>query len=68
MSQTFDVGDVVRLKSGGPKMTIVREIAADRHRPEPNYTCEWFAKNETAKSGIFPGSALTLAAKTQTKA
>ena len=67
MSRPFNIGDVVRLKSGGPKMTIVREVPADQYRSEPHYACEWFAKNETAKSAMFPASVLTLAPKTEKK-
>lgn len=41
---TFKVGDIVQLKSGGPKMTVVREASA------VTVDCSWFAgaKHERA--------------------
>ncbi len=32
----FEIGDIVQLKSGGPKMTV-KEIS-----PEGSYVCRWF--------------------------
>ncbi len=43
----FEVGDVVRLKSGGPKMTIQSFRA-----PHEDYFCKWFA-GKKMKSGYF---------------
>lgn len=41
---SFQPGDVVRLKSGGPKMTI-------SHRPSSDsYFCVWFNKNDDFQS------------------
>lgn len=46
------VGDVVQLKSGGPRMTVV-EV-----KPE-GITCQWYSKeDEDYKSGIFAPDAL----------
>lgn len=41
---TFKVGDIVQLKSGGPKMTVVQVASA------VNVYCAWFAgaKHERA--------------------
>ena len=36
----FKVGDVVRLKSGGPKMTVVEA------KEDDSIECQWFASNE----------------------
>lgn len=46
---TFNVGDIVQLKSGGPKMTITSLASKDRV-----YTA-WFAgsKNETSTFPIL---------------
>jgi len=43
MAETFTVGDVVRLKSGGPKMTI-RHVSTNPGGT-PIVNCEWFADN-----------------------
>ena len=48
--ETFKVGDVVWLKSGGPSMTVT-EVG-------PMMFCEWFANNVTS-SKSFPPDALT---------
>jgi uncharacterized protein YodC (DUF2158 family) len=50
----MEIGDVVRLNSGGPRMTveiITKETAA------PVVRCVWF-DNEELKRGIFPAAAL----------
>jgi uncharacterized protein YodC (DUF2158 family) len=47
------IGDVVRLKSGSPAMTVVELI------PEQNgityVTCRWFAMDETEILDVSPG-------------
>jgi uncharacterized protein YodC (DUF2158 family) len=58
----FKLGDTVRLKSGGPIMTvtIVGQPLPDR----PVYlTCAWFTKNEDEKVANFPFEALEHAEK-----
>jgi uncharacterized protein YodC (DUF2158 family) len=52
------VGDVVRLKSGGPLMTI------DEHSNKVNghhekFTCVWFVDNKR-ESGLFAPQSITL--------
>jgi uncharacterized protein YodC (DUF2158 family) len=51
---TFKKGDVVQLKSGGPKMTIISVAASDG-----DYRCAWFSgsKHET---GYFPHESLVV--------
>ncbi|MCK4082098.1 MULTISPECIES: YodC family protein [Acinetobacter] len=49
----FEEGDVVYLKSGGPKMTIT-EI-----RDVWNSCCEWFVQHDELKRGSFKNSTLT---------
>ncbi len=39
--QTFEVGDVVRLKSGGPAMTVTYVAAANNDAPAL-ITCMWW--------------------------
>lgn len=52
-TNTFKVGDIVKLKSGGPDMTV-------RVVPDPTsktYTCQWFA-GKKLEQGSFPGDSL----------
>ncbi|HBO8836169.1 TPA: DUF2158 domain-containing protein [Pseudomonas aeruginosa] len=49
----FNVGDIVRLKSGGPDMTV-------QTLPEVGgrlFTCQWFA-GKKLENGRFPGESL----------
>jgi uncharacterized protein YodC (DUF2158 family) len=55
----FKLADIVRLKSGGPRMTISDEMSDDhrnrdeRGRPvQYRVRCDWFA-GANRKSGIF---------------
>ena len=56
------IGDVVRLRSGGPAMTVTRRIT---QAGQDLCICTWFLersnKNET---GTFPGEALIKSART----
>lgn len=56
-SASIKIGDVVRLKSGSPAMTVTHTGTAQ----EPRCNCSWFAGNE-AMSGRFPADALRLEA------
>jgi len=52
MSETFEVGDVVRLKSGGPAMTV-EEVGDSPLAGGPYVHCTWFdtsSKKPTSKS------------------
>lgn len=44
------VGDVVKLKSGGPKMTVT---SIEDHMGTPSVFCEWFDEKNTQQSGVF---------------
>jgi uncharacterized protein YodC (DUF2158 family) len=46
-------GDVVMLKSGGPKMTVV-DVALD-YRQQDEVTCKWFAEAEVRTARFYPG-------------
>jgi uncharacterized protein YodC (DUF2158 family) len=51
----FAVGDIVKLKSGGPEMTV-------QTLPEPpakSYRCQWFA-GKKLEAGSFPADSLEL--------
>ena len=49
----FEIGDQVRLKSGGPLMTVTRATA--RH-----VVAEWFNEFENRRTESFPAAALQL--------
>jgi uncharacterized protein YodC (DUF2158 family) len=57
MSENFKVGDVVRLKSGGPNMTVesVGDIYGDQR-----VWCVWFEKGKR-EDAHFPPATLELA-------
>lgn len=50
--EKFKVGDIVQLKSGGPKMTVEVELSSGAVR------CQWFAGSKLSW-GDFPPYALT---------
>ncbi len=52
-AQTFSIGDIVKLKSGGPEMTVQRNVS------NGHYRCQWFA-GKKLESGSFPISSLVL--------
>ena len=43
----MEIGDIVRLKSGGPKMTVTE-------LDEREVTCTWFDRNGRNKTNKFP--------------
>jgi uncharacterized protein YodC (DUF2158 family) len=49
----FKIGDVVRLRSGGPAMTVKTEDDGDGQ-----VECQWFEKRK-AHSSWFPAKSLT---------
>jgi uncharacterized protein YodC (DUF2158 family) len=53
----FRVGDVVRLKSGGPAMTIQKL----GEYPSDQVECRWFTDEQECKWGSFPPACLKLA-------
>ncbi|MET3018562.1 YodC family protein [Flavobacterium hydatis] len=52
----FNSGDLVQLKSGGPKMTVQRYIPSFRNTILAN----WFDSNNTLQNGNFHEDTLTL--------
>jgi uncharacterized protein YodC (DUF2158 family) len=52
MANAFKVGDIVKLKSGGPEMTI--EALPNQHY---DYSCQWFAGKKLER-GHFPQGSL----------
>ena len=55
MSDVLNPGDVVQLKSGGPKMTVV---SIYEHEGESHATCEWFDDNDKPHHRSFHALAL----------
>lgn len=51
-SSLYNVGEIVKLKSGGPEMTIKNVLSRDKE-----YHCQWFA-GKKLDSGYFPHSSL----------
>ena len=51
-NKTFKVGDIVQLKSGGPKMTV-----NDPGTVSDEIHCQWFAGSKLDK-GYFPKDSL----------
>lgn len=56
---TFAVGQIVKLKSGGPEMTVERVFPPSEINDDPTktYRCAWFA-GKKLEHGIFPPAAL----------
>ncbi len=54
----FKIGDIVKLKSGGPDMTV----RSDSHIGTVDYLCQWFA-GKKLEAGRFAPESLELVAK-----
>ena len=50
---SFNIGDQVQLKSGGPCMTTAELL------PTQDWKCIWFDQSETLQHGFFPPNTLT---------
>ena len=50
-AQAFKAGDTVRLKSGGPLMTV--ELVHDNYG-SPQVSCTWFEKTKLERGGFVP--------------
>jgi len=61
MNNTFDIGGIVKLKSGGPEMTVKKVNTNMREEFSGSYTCQWFA-GKKLDSGVFPQESLVAVA------
>jgi len=63
MAGKFQIGSIVELKSGGPKMTVAG-IDTRFTVPKPDvYKCQWFG-GKKLEDGYFPEESLKLAEET----
>lgn len=62
MNGTFKPGDIVVLKSGGPKMTVVYEGTpnSNHQQQEGNYQCVWFNSGLSMESAPFSENVIRL--------
>ena len=67
--ETFSVGDIVRLKSGGPDMTVVElpsPLDSLPSLPREGVVCEWF-EGQKRRKGTFLPEVLEAAPKARKK-
>ena len=62
--KTFEIGDVVQLKSGGPKMTVMTKKDCGGH---DTAGCVWFSNELVWSKCDFRTAALRLVASKNTK-
>ena len=56
--EKFEVGDVVQLKSGGPRMTVSAvDVPVLEQNADADLTCDWFTNGKHARE-VFPTAAL----------
>ena len=63
MNDEIKVGDVVRLKSGGPKMTV-STVDKAQYEERLSAWCDWFVQDKSPwkkENGVFPVTSLELA-------
>ena len=58
--QTIKVGDVVVLKSGGPKMTVDRIGRPVRSPNTESAWCNWFDSDNKQQNGVFALESLAI--------
>lgn len=57
MSDAIKAGDIVQLKSGGPRMTV-SQVGERAHGAGPGAWCEWFDAKSTLQNAVFSPEAL----------
>ncbi len=58
MSNKYNVGDIVKLRSGGPDMTV-QDVPIAGNQYKDHYRCQWFA-GKKLESGNFQEESLEL--------
>ncbi|MCC8628870.1 YodC family protein [Xanthomonas vesicatoria] len=58
MSNKYSVGEIVKLRSGGPDMTV-QEVPVAGSQHKNHYRCQWFA-GKKLESGSFQEESLEL--------
>ena len=61
MTNTYNIGDIVKLKSGGPEMTVRKVNTNMSDEFSGSYQCQWFA-GKKLDSGVFPQESLVAVA------
>ncbi|RKQ69582.1 uncharacterized protein YodC (DUF2158 family) [Litorimonas taeanensis] len=56
--EIFEIGQIVRLKSGGPKMTVKKADGQDGETPI--WACQWFDRNGKLHADSFPEDMLDI--------
>ena len=56
-SPIYQVGDIVKLKSNGPDMTVKEVMTKLNDEFSGNYRCQWFA-GKKLDNGVFPQESL----------
>lgn len=62
-AQKFQVGDIVRLRSGGPLMTVEAFDKYGMYVGEWKYLCKWFDDENKLTEGLFKEPQIELAAR-----
>lgn len=57
-NQSFEIGDIVKLKSGGPDMTVNSRLSSTAEI----YRCQWFA-GKKLEGGNFEANSLEIVKK-----
>jgi len=65
MATNLAIGDVVQLKSGGPKMTVSRISQSTAEAGKVLVRCVWFLDNGTKQQEVFEGALLEAVKPTQ---
>ena len=56
-ANAFNIGDIVKLKSGGPDMTVKEVLTNLADQFNGSYRCQWFA-GKKLDVGVFPQESL----------